>query len=138
MPTFDDTPYLDGFALIVSTPAVQMTVPTEPWPTTGRPRARRFQLQVPLRYRLADDSEWHDAVTENVSHSGVLFNVEPGQSDRVSLTSAEAGTPVDLLLDVPTDAAAATTQVRSEGRLVRVSGSPDKSVAVSVRSYQPS
>ena len=132
MPTFDDASHLDGFAFIVSTPAAEMTVLAEPWPTTGHPRARRFQMRLPLRYRCADDDEWHTAVTDNISHSGVLFRAEQVQP----LTNAEPGTPVELLLDVPTDAGAAITKIRSQGRLVRVSGSTDKAIAVSVRSYR--
>ena len=134
MPEFDRTTYLDGFALIVSTPALPLTVRNEPWPTAGQARARRFQVRVPVRYRLADDQEWHAGVTDNISHSGVLFTVAHTQSDRVSLTDAEPGTPVDLLLEVPTDAQ--TAEIRSEGRLVGVEGSADKAVAVSVRGYR--
>ena len=136
MPEFDRTAYLDGFALIVSTPALPLTVQNEPRPTAGHQRARRFQVRIPIRYRLADDQEWHAGVTDNISHSGVLFSVEQAQSDRISLTGAEPGTPVDLLFEVPMDATAQTAQVRSDGRLVRIDGSADKSVAVSVRDYR--
>ena len=136
MPEFDSTAYLDGFALIVSSPAVQVAVQPEPWPSQGRPRARRFAAHVPLEYRFADDQKWHAGVTDNISHSGLLFRVERDQSERDSLTGAGPGTPVAVRLTVPTDAAEATAQIESEGRLVRVDGSADKTVAVSVRGYR--
>ena len=72
MPTFDDTSYFDGFVLMVSTPAIQITVPMEASFASGRPRARRFQMQAPIRYSLANSDEWHTSVTESISHSGVL------------------------------------------------------------------
>ncbi|MGH9344415.1 MAG: PilZ domain-containing protein [Terriglobia bacterium] len=36
-------------------------------------RARRFTLQVPLRYRVMGEDRWRRGETENVSSSGVLF-----------------------------------------------------------------
>jgi len=39
-------------------------------------RARRFALDVPLRYRARGEKQWHDAQTENISRSGVLFRTQ--------------------------------------------------------------
>jgi two-component system cell cycle sensor histidine kinase/response regulator CckA len=39
-------------------------------------RARRFNLQLPLKYRLLGESDWCNGTTENISRSGMLFRVE--------------------------------------------------------------
>ncbi len=41
--------------------------------TNGRARAKRFILQVPLRYRVTGEEKWRHGETENISSSGVLF-----------------------------------------------------------------
>ena len=134
MPDFDRTPYPDGFALIVSSPAVRITVPEEPWPIRGTPRARRFQIAARMRCRFADDQEWRPAITRDMSHSGLLFHVAQTQPEWTSVTSPTPGSPVVMVLDVPTDADAPMIPVRAEGRLIRVN---DSNVAVAVRGYWP-
>jgi PilZ domain-containing protein len=39
-------------------------------------RARRFAIQIRLRYRLIGGSKWWKGTTENISRSGVLFRGE--------------------------------------------------------------
>jgi two-component system, cell cycle sensor histidine kinase and response regulator CckA len=39
-------------------------------------RARRFNLQIPLKYRLVGERSWSQGTTENISRSGVLFRAE--------------------------------------------------------------
>jgi PAS domain S-box-containing protein len=39
-------------------------------------RARRFNLQLPLKYRLLGESAWRNGTTENISRSGMLLRVE--------------------------------------------------------------
>jgi len=39
-------------------------------------RAQRFNLQLPLEYRMLGESVWHNGTTENISRSGMLFRVE--------------------------------------------------------------
>jgi hypothetical protein len=39
-------------------------------------RAKRFNLQIPLKYRLVGKRAWGKGTTENVSRSGVLFRAE--------------------------------------------------------------
>jgi CheY-like chemotaxis protein len=39
-------------------------------------RARRFNLQVPLRYRPVGEDNWRSGRTENISRSGMLFHAE--------------------------------------------------------------
>ena len=40
------------------------------------PRAPRFPLQFPLRYRDSDDVDWRQGHGTNISRSGLLFRVE--------------------------------------------------------------
>lgn len=39
-------------------------------------RAWRFALDMPLQYRSVGEKQWHEARTENISRSGVLFRTE--------------------------------------------------------------
>ena len=39
-------------------------------------RATRFNLHLPLKYRLVGESGWREGTTENISRSGMLFQAE--------------------------------------------------------------
>jgi PAS domain S-box-containing protein len=39
-------------------------------------RAQRFKLTLPVRYRLLGEEDWLQGTTENISRSGLLFQVE--------------------------------------------------------------
>ena len=39
-------------------------------------RAKRFDVPVPLRYRLAGTAAWSEGRIENISRSGLLFRAE--------------------------------------------------------------
>jgi PAS domain S-box-containing protein len=39
-------------------------------------RAQRFNLHLPLKYRLLGEDDWRDGTTENISRSGLLFRAE--------------------------------------------------------------
>jgi PAS domain S-box-containing protein len=41
-----------------------------------RPRATRFPVQIPFRYRRAGELQWSQGTTENMSCSGVLFRAQ--------------------------------------------------------------
>ena len=58
----------------------------------GKERARRFELQIPLRYRANGDSQWHRGIMKNISSSGVLFQGE----DRTG-----PNTPVEISFVLP-------------------------------------
>lgn len=57
-------------------------------------RARRFELQIALRYRANGESHWHRGVTRNISYSGVLFHGEGWTEPR---------TPLEISLALPKD-----------------------------------
>lgn len=40
---------------------------------TWVPRARRLKLDLPIRYRVKNLSNWYEGVIQNISQSGVLF-----------------------------------------------------------------
>ncbi len=50
-------------------------------PHTSSPRAPRMPLHLPLRYRRPGDNSWTDAVTHNISRTGVLFSSANGVAD---------------------------------------------------------
>lgn len=56
------------------------------------PRASRYPIRAPLRYRLEGASGWSEGFTENFSRSGVLFRGE---------NSLEAGNPVEMTIEFP-------------------------------------
>jgi hypothetical protein len=41
-----------------------------------KPRAQRFPIEAPLRYRIGGDSSWTKSATVNISRSGILFRAE--------------------------------------------------------------
>ena len=74
-------------------------------------RARRFNLHLPLRYRLIGEQQWHDGTTENISRSGLLFHAQ-----EVLQPSAQ----VEINLILPAEIAGpAPTEVVCRGEVVR-------------------
>ena len=41
-----------------------------------KPRAPRFPLRIPFRYRQSSETHWHECKTVNISRTGVLFRAE--------------------------------------------------------------
>ena len=75
------------------------------------PRAIRFPLGMPLRYREAGEANWHVGKVENISRTGVLFDVENviGVNARLEMT-----------FELPVELGNATPgQVYCEGEVVR-------------------
>ena len=46
----------------------------KPQGKTLRPRAQRFPIQTPLRYRASGATDWIEGRTINISRSGLLFH----------------------------------------------------------------
>lgn len=80
-----------------------------------RPRAARFNLRLPIRYRASGATVWDEGTTENISRSGVLFR---------ALYPLEVGTSVDMSFVLPVEMAGGTSEVNCRGRVVRVQ--PDR------------
>jgi hypothetical protein len=58
-------------------------------PLAGKEGGQRFELQIPLRYRVNGDSKWQRGVTKNIGRSGVLFRGK---------NLAQLGSPVEISL----------------------------------------
>jgi PAS domain S-box-containing protein len=74
-------------------------------------RARRFNLQLPLRYRPLGEPNWRPGTTENISRSGLLFQAEDFLQPSVQL---------EISLVLPAEIAGlAATEVICRGEVVR-------------------
>ncbi|MGH9403400.1 MAG: PilZ domain-containing protein [Terriglobia bacterium] len=82
----------------------------------GKPRAQRFALQVPLRYRPRGEAAWRRGKTENISSSGVLFRGE---------FFAESGASVELCLIMPVVNSDGAAEVICQGVIVRAMAPTD-------------
>ncbi len=85
-----------------------------PAETTGpaEPRARRFAVHVPLRYRCRGEQEWQEGTTENLSCTGLLFRAQRPLAPR---------TPVELSFALPTQLAGqAQVHIACEGYVARI------------------
>ncbi len=74
-------------------------------------RARRFNLHLPLRYRLLGEKSWHPGTTENISRSGMLFQAQ-------ELLNPNAQLEISLVLPAEI-AGLAATEVICRGEVVR-------------------
>jgi PilZ domain len=74
-------------------------------------RAQRFNLHVPLKYRLVGQIDWREGSTENISRSGMLFRAQ----ELIPLHSQ-----LDINLVLPSQIAGlAATEVVCLGEVVR-------------------
>ena len=83
----------------------------EPGPAGLRPRATRFPVQIPFRYRRGGELEWSQGTTENMSCSGVLFRAQ-------QLLPPESALEMQFVLP-PELAGEAAEEVSCHGYVVR-------------------
>jgi CheY-like chemotaxis protein len=77
-------------------------------------RARRFNLHLPLRYRLLGEQNWRPGTTENISRSGLLFQAQEMLQPNAQL---------EISLVLPSEIAGlAATEVVCRGEVVRSIG----------------
>ncbi len=75
------------------------------------PRAQRFYIHLPLRYRRLGEQEWHEGTTENISRSGLLF-----EADELLQPAAQ----LEINLVLPAEIAGlSSTEVVCRGEVVR-------------------
>lgn len=74
-------------------------------------RARRFNLQVPLKYRRLGEVAWSKGTTENISRSGMLFRAEQVIQPQVQIE-------INLVLP-PEITGLSTAEVVCKGEVVR-------------------
>jgi hypothetical protein len=76
------------------------------------PRERRLRHRVELLFRAACGDEWIEGVTENISHSGLLFR---------SPSPLEIGSSLELIFEMPQEVTGDDDdRVVCEGTLLRV------------------
>lgn len=89
-------------------------------------RAKRYGLRVPIYFRELGDLTWLEGITENVSHSGVLFQ---------SASALPLNTTLELRLQVTTPGKGKRpAEIRGKGVVVRVKQKdlPDTAAALAV------
>jgi hypothetical protein len=94
------------------------------------PRATRFMISIPLKYRPSGATDWRDGRTENISRSGVLFRTD-------HLMPAQ--TPIEFLMALPDPIADGATVI-CRGRIVRTEppnpDDPRPAVAATISGYR--
>jgi hypothetical protein len=95
-------------------------------------RAPRYPIQISMLYRMPGNKLWHQAHTENISRSGVLFRTR-------HLMSLAA--PIEMLLALPVEVTGGQgASVVCRGRVVRMEGGADddtaRAVAATITNYR--
>ena len=117
-------PELNAFSLILASHVTGARPMQEKRPPSGLPRASRFVVRLPVRYRTAGDLDWRVGFTVNISRSGVLFRPE-----RV----VEPKTPIDMILVLPGGVAGEPpSRLRCQGEVVRTTPAAEADVPPSV------
>ena len=101
-------------------------------PPKARPRAQRFSLQMPMSFRPLGESEWRDALTANVSRTGVLFLTE---------STLAPETKLEMKLTLPASIAGqAAGEILCRGEVVRALAAdplhPQPAVAATIGSFK--
>jgi PAS domain S-box-containing protein len=92
-------------------------------------RATRFDLHLPLKYRLLGESGWREGTTENISRSGMLFQAE-------EFIAPNAQLEINLVLPAEI-AGLAAAEVVCRGEVVRTveSGAVSPTLAAKILQY---
>lgn len=86
------------------------------------PRAQRYTVGLPFRYREAGTAVWHEGRTSNISLSGVLFS---------GVQVLKPRTPIEATVTLPPFAGSESAVLRCRGAIVRnTSGSMSDSSPV--------
>jgi PAS domain S-box-containing protein len=105
----DANPIPPEVAMSFQSAEPQPTVRAKEAPPT---RAKRFQIQLPLRYRRLGETDWHVGTTENISRSGLLFLADE---------SLQPSSQVEINLVLPAEIAGLSgTEVVCRGEVVRI------------------
>ncbi len=96
------------------------------------PRARRFDIQLPLLYRACGETAWWPGRTANISHTGVRF-----WADQL----LEVHTPIEMNLILPAEVGGETgVEIVCRGEIVRTvqpaSTDAQPSLAARILEYQ--
>ncbi len=108
---------------------------TDPHPNIvikGTPRAERFPISIPVRYRETNRPEWLEGKTENISRSGVLLLTEASLEPKI-LIELRFELPVSVLGEGRGEIVCKGTVVRAEENPL---SEPPTALAVAIRSYR--
>jgi hypothetical protein len=114
-----------------SQPASRRCSQKSPW----TPRERRLRHEVPVSFRIAGSEQWNEAVSKNLSRSGLLFT---------STTLLQVGQTLELKLEMPKELTGESpAEVMCEAVVARVETVPSKSkerglflIACSINNYE--
>jgi hypothetical protein len=95
-------------------------------------RAKRFKLQLPLKYRPLGEENWRAGTTENISRSGLLFRAEEMMPENIQIE-------INLVLP-PEIAGLSAAEVVCRGEIVRTmdpeSASMSPALAAKILQYR--
>jgi hypothetical protein len=81
------------------------------------PRARRLQIDIPLRYRVNKTSSWYEGMIENISQSGVLFS---------GPQALPLNALVEMVFEMPEEISGQrNSNVVCQGRVMRAKDTPE-------------
>jgi signal transduction histidine kinase/FixJ family two-component response regulator len=84
-------------------------------------RAKRFKLQLPLKYRPLGEDNWRAGTTENISRSGLLFRAEEMIPENIQIE-------INLVLP-PEIAGLSAAEVVCRGEIVRTMDAESKAMS---------
>lgn len=98
----------------------------------GTPRAERFPISIPVRYREQNRPEWLTGKTENISRSGVLLLTDGSLEPKIS---------IELRFELPVSVLGeGRGEIVCKGTVVRAEENPlsdlPTAMAVAIRSYR--
>ena len=76
-----------------------------------RPRATRYEISAPVMYRCLGEGPWRLGRTENISRSGVLF--------QVAVPALAVSTRIEFFIKLPDVGAPGGSWVQCQGRVAR-------------------
>jgi len=87
---------------------------------TWVPRARRLKLNLPIRYRVKNLSNWYEGIIQNISQSGVLFQ---------GAQHLPANALIEMVFEMPEEISGQkNSSVLCQGRVIRSKDAQDTEV----------
>jgi len=109
-----------------------MTDPYNDLTRKGTPRAERFPLNIPVRYREPHRPEWLEGKTANISCSGMLLHTDASLEPKITL---------ELRIELPISVLGESRgEIVCKGTVVRTEENPladlPTALAVAIQSYR--
>lgn len=96
---------IDEFTLVRITPTLQVVM------VEMRPRAERFPLPLPLRWRILGTTDWSSGQSQNISGSGILF---------AAGCECAVGTQLELRLALAASGKSYPGEIAARAQIVRI------------------